>query len=56
MQNAKLTETAYSYFEDMVASGKMQPKNLTGTLSILGQAYMATGQEPQGRRRFSIRS
>src|SRR5579864_2120860 len=39
-QNAKLTETAYSYFENMVASKKMQPKNLTGTLSILGQAYM----------------
>ncbi len=46
-QNAKLTEIAYAYFEDMVASGKMQPKNLTGTLSILGQAYMATGQEPK---------
>jgi len=51
-QNAKLTETAYSYFEDMVASGKMQPKNLTGTLSILGQAYMATGQEPKAEAIF----
>ena len=46
-QNAKLTEIAYAFFEDMVAAGKMQPKNLTGTLSILGQAYMATGQEPK---------
>ncbi len=52
LQNAKLTETAYSYFEDMVASGKMQPKNLTGTLSILGQAYMATGQEPKAETIF----
>ncbi len=52
VQNAKLTETAYSYFEDMVASGKMQPKNLTGTLSILGQAYMATGQEPKAEAIF----
>lgn len=52
VQNAKLTETAYSYFEDMVSSGKMQPKNLTGTLSILGQAYMATGQEPKAETIF----
>jgi len=52
VQNARLTETAYSYFEDMVASGKMQPKNLTGTLSILGQAYMATGQEPKAEAIF----
>src|SRR6202011_4297029 len=34
VQNAKLTETAYAYFEDMVAAKKMLPKNLTGTLSI----------------------
>ncbi|HLX37078.1 MAG TPA: hypothetical protein VKR29_04730, partial [Candidatus Binataceae bacterium] len=51
-QNAKLTETAYSYFEDMVAQKKMQPKNLTGTLSILGQAYMATGNEPKAETIF----
>jgi hypothetical protein len=51
-QNAKLTEVAYSYFEDMVAQKKMQPKNLTGTLSILGQAYMATGQEPKAETIF----
>jgi hypothetical protein len=52
IQNAKLTETAYAYFEDMVAARKMQPKNLTGTLSILGQAYMATGQEPKAEKIF----
>jgi TolA-binding protein len=52
LQNAKLTEIAYSYFEDMVASGKMLPKNLTGTLSILGQAYMATAQEPKAETIF----
>ena len=51
-QNAKLTEIAYAYFEDMVAAKKMQPKNLTGTLSILGQAYMATGQEPKAEAIF----
>ena len=53
LQNAKLTEVAYSYFENMVASKKMQPKNLTGTLSILGQAYMATNQEPKAEAIFN---
>ena len=52
-QNAKLTEIAYAYFEDMVASKKMLPKNLTGTLSILGQAYMATGDEPKAEAIFN---
>jgi hypothetical protein len=52
IQNAKLTEIAYSYFEDMVAAGKMLPKNLTGTLSILGQADMATGNEPKAEKIF----
>jgi len=51
-QNAKLTELAYAFFEDMVAAGKMQPKNLTGTLSILARAYMATGQEPKAETIF----
>jgi hypothetical protein len=51
-QNARLTEIAYAFFEDMVAAKKMQPKNLTGTLSILGQAYMATGQEPKAEAIF----
>jgi tetratricopeptide (TPR) repeat protein len=51
-QNAKLTEIAYAYFEDMVSAGKMQPKNLTGTLSILAQAYMATGQEAKAETIF----
>src|SRR5205807_1510582 len=51
-QNAKLTEIAYAYFEDMVAAKKMQPKNLTGTLSILGQAYMATGDGAKAERIF----
>lgn len=42
--NAKLTAVAYSYFDDMVAQGKIPAKNLTGTLSILGQAYLADDQ------------
>jgi tetratricopeptide (TPR) repeat protein len=45
LANAKLTATAYSFFADMVASGKIPVKNLTGTLSIYAQALQATGQE-----------
>ena len=45
LANAKLTATAYSFFADMVSSGKIPVKNLTGTLSILGQALQAMGQE-----------
>jgi hypothetical protein len=52
-QDARLTKIAYSYFENMVASKKMQPKNLTGTLSILGQAYMATGDEAKAETIFN---
>lgn len=51
--NAKLTVTAYTYFEDMVQSGKTQAKNLTGTLSILGKAYLALGEEPKAEAIFS---
>ncbi|HEY6421554.1 MAG TPA: hypothetical protein VIX59_21355 [Candidatus Binataceae bacterium] len=43
LENAKLTAIAYSYFSDMVAAGKIPVKNLTGTLSILGQADIALG-------------
>ncbi len=39
-QNARLTAISYEYFEDLVQSGKMPAKNLTGTLSILGQSYI----------------
>ncbi len=51
--NAKLTATAYSYFSDMVASGKIPVKNLTGTLSILAQAYQALGEEAKAETIFS---
>ncbi|MDO8434621.1 MAG: hypothetical protein Q7S58_19670 [Candidatus Binatus sp.] len=44
LANAKLTVTAYSYFADMAAAGKIPVKNLTGTLSIYAQALQATGQ------------
>lgn len=45
LANAKLTATAYNFFAEMVSSGKIPVKNLTGTLSILGQALQAMGQE-----------
>jgi tetratricopeptide (TPR) repeat protein len=45
LANAKLTATAYSFFADMVSSGKIPVKNLTGTLSIYAQALQASGQE-----------
>ncbi len=51
--NAKLTVTAYQFFEDLVQSGKTQAKNLTGTLSILGKAYLALGQEPKAQSVFN---
>ncbi|HXW85208.1 MAG TPA: tetratricopeptide repeat protein [Candidatus Binataceae bacterium] len=52
LANAKLAATAYGFFEDLVQQGKTPAKNLTGTLSILGQAYMATGQSAKGEQIF----
>ncbi|MGO9453067.1 MAG: tetratricopeptide repeat protein [Candidatus Binataceae bacterium] len=51
--NAKLTVTAYQFFEQMVQSGKTQAKNLTGTLSILGKAYVALGDEEKAKEIFA---
>jgi hypothetical protein len=45
--NAKLTITAYKYFADMAATGKIPVKNLTGTLSIYAQALQATNQNQE---------
>jgi tetratricopeptide (TPR) repeat protein len=53
LANAKLTATAYSYFSDMVAAGKIPVKNLTGTLSILAQAYQALGEEAKAEQTFN---
>ncbi len=51
--DAKLTAIAYGYFEDQVQSGKSQAKNLTGTLSILGQAYIAAGDVDKAEKIFN---
>ncbi len=51
-ENARLTVTAYKFFADMAASGKIPVKNLTGTLSIYGQALQATGNAPEANMIF----
>ncbi|MHB8383902.1 MAG: tetratricopeptide repeat protein [Candidatus Binataceae bacterium] len=50
--NAKLTQTAYDFFEDQVLEGKTPAKNLTGTLSILGQAYIAQNNVDKAKTIF----
>ncbi len=52
-ENAKLTALAYSYFADLVAQGKSSAKNLTGTLSILGQAYLVGGDIARAEKIFA---
>ncbi|HTT77130.1 MAG TPA: tetratricopeptide repeat protein [Candidatus Binataceae bacterium] len=52
-ENAKAVVIAYSYFEQMVNSKQIPAKNLTGTLSILGQAYLATDQVAKAQAIFS---
>jgi tetratricopeptide (TPR) repeat protein len=53
LAQAQLTALDYSYFEDMVKAGKIPAKNLTGTLSILGQAYAALGQTDKAAATFA---
>jgi tetratricopeptide (TPR) repeat protein len=53
LAQAQLTALDYSYFEDMVKAGKIPAKNLTGTLSILGQAYAALGQSDKAEATFA---
>ena len=52
LANAKLTATAYKFFADMADSGKIPVKNLTGTLSIYGQALQATGHEDEAEKTY----
>jgi predicted Zn-dependent protease len=53
LADARLTAETYEYFERMVNEGKLPPKNLTGTLSILGQAYLAMNQPERAEAVFS---
>jgi TolA-binding protein len=50
--NARLTAATYEFFESLVSAGKIPAKNLTGTLSILGQAYVAMNEPERGATIF----
>jgi outer membrane protein assembly factor BamD (BamD/ComL family) len=51
-EDAKLTVITYEYFERMVREGKTPAKDLTGTLSILGESYLAQGQVDKAAATF----
>jgi len=53
LAQARLTALDYGYFENMVSAGKIPAKNLTGTLSILGQAYAALDQADKAESTFN---
>jgi TolA-binding protein len=52
LEDVKLTAATYGYFERMVREGKIPVKNLTGTLSILGQSYLALNQTEEAEAVF----
>ncbi len=51
--NVRLTALTYGYFEDMVQKGRIPAKDLTGTLSILAQAYAAMDEEGKAAAIFT---
>ena len=53
IEDAKLTAITYEYFERMVREGKIPAKDLTGTLSILGESYLAQNQVDKAEAIFS---
>jgi tetratricopeptide (TPR) repeat protein len=53
VQDARLTALTYEYFARLVSENKVPAKNLTGTLSILGQAYLAMGDVDKARAIFT---
>jgi len=52
-EDAKLAGITYEYFERMVREGKMPARDLTGTLSILGESYLVQDQVDQADAIFS---
>ena len=52
LADANLTAALYVYFEKRVAAGTMNAKSLTGTLSILGQAYVMMNDSARARTIF----
>jgi tetratricopeptide (TPR) repeat protein len=53
MADARLTAITYNYFEDQVQAGRIPTKNLTGTLSILGKAYITLNDVPHAEAIFN---
>lgn len=53
IENAKLTSITYEYFERMVREGKIPARDLTGTLSILGESYLVQSQVDKADAIFS---
>jgi tetratricopeptide (TPR) repeat protein len=53
IEDAKLTTITYEYFERMVREGKIPARDLTGTLSILGESYLAQDQVDKASAIFS---
>jgi thioredoxin-like negative regulator of GroEL len=53
LADAKLTAMLYVWFEQQVQDGKMNPKSLTGTLSILAQAYVAMNDSTRAKTIFA---
>ena len=53
VQDARLTAIVYGYFERQVSEGKIPVQNLTGTLSILGQAYLAMNEVDKAQATFT---
>src|SRR6266849_5528191 len=53
LADARLTAITYEYFERMVKEGKIPAKNLSGTLSILGQSYLAINQIARAQTVFN---
>lgn len=52
--DVKMTALTYSFFQDQVRAGKMQAKNLTGTLSILGKAYIDMNDVDRAETIFNV--
>jgi thioredoxin-like negative regulator of GroEL len=53
IEDAKLTAITYEYFERRAREGKIPVKDLTGTLSILGESYLAQDQVDKADAIFS---
>ena len=53
IEDAKLTAITYEYFERMAREGKIPAKDLTGTLSILGESYLVQGRVDKADTIFS---